>query len=164
MCTETDSAASTDARWTAEAVRMATGSVDEGGGPFGALVLRGDRRIAGGTNLVTTDLDPTAHGEVTAIRRACRTLDTFNLAGCVLISSCEPCPMCLAAALWARLDRVLYAADREDAAHAGFDDRAFHDLFRDPDGPWPTEVRQIALDERNAPFDRWLAKPDRVEY
>ena len=164
MSTETDSAASTDTDWTAEAVRMATGSVDEGGGPFGALVLRGGRRIASGTNLVTTDLDPTAHGEVTAIRRACRALGTFSLAGCVLVSSCEPCPMCLAAALWARLDRVLYAADREDAAHAGFDDRAFHDLFRDPGQPWPTEVRQIALDERNAPFDRWLAKPDRVEY
>lgn len=165
MTAETDSETTTDARWVGQAVQLAAGNVDSGGGPFGALVLRGDRLVAGGTNLVTTDLDPTAHAEVTAIRRACRALDTFSLAGCVLVSSCEPCPMCLAAALWARLDRVLYAADRQDAARAGFDDRAFHDLFREPESrPWPTAVRQVALDERNAPFERWLAKPDRVEY
>ncbi|WP_243789647.1 nucleoside deaminase [Saccharopolyspora gloriosae] len=164
MSTETDSPATTEARWVAEAVALATGSVDDGGGPFGALVLRDDRLIATGTNLVTSDLDPTAHAEVTAIRRACLRLDTFSLDGCVLISSCEPCPMCLGAALWSRVDRVVYAAGREDAARGGFDDRAFHDLFRNPDQPWPTAVQQIELADRNAPFDRWRAKPDRVDY
>lgn len=166
MPTETDSPglAATEARWVAEAIDLATGSVDDGGGPFGALVLRDDRLIATGTNLVTSELDPTAHAEVTAIRRACGRLGTFDLTGCVLVSSCEPCPMCLGAALWSRVDRVVYAADREDAARGGFDDRAFHDLFRHPDQPWPTAVAQVQLTERTAPFDRWLAKPDRVDY
>ncbi|MCA1195378.1 nucleoside deaminase [Saccharopolyspora sp. 6V] len=154
----------TDTRWAAEAVALAAGSVTHGGGPFGALVLRAGRPVASGTNLVTAELDPTAHAEITAIRAACRELGTFHLDGCVLVSSCEPCPMCLGAALWARLDRVVYAADRHDAARGGFDDRAFHDLFRHPEQPWPTRVRQVQLAERAAPFERWLAKADRVDY
>ena len=155
---------SAEARWAAEAVALATGSVTDGGGPFGALVLRAGRVIATGTNLVTGELDPTAHAEITAIRRACRELGGFRLDGCVLVSSCEPCPMCLGAVLWARVDRVVYVADREDAARGGFDDRAFHDLFRHPEQPWPTDVRQVALAERAVPFERWLAKADRVDY
>lgn len=150
--------------WLAEAIRLAVDSVDAGGGPFGALIVRDGEVVASGTNLVTTSLDPTAHAEVTAIRRACHELGTFALDGCVLVTSCEPCPMCLASALWARLGSVVYAADRDDAAGAGFDDRAFYDLFSDPAAVWPTPVRRVDVPERNAAFDAWLRKPDRVEY
>ena len=150
--------------WMSEAIRIGTDSVANGGGPFGAVIASEDGVIARGSNLVTTAHDPTAHAEVTAIRNACRELATFKLDGYVLVSSCEPCPMCMASALWARLDSVFYAADRHDAAVAGFDDRAFYDLFTDPDAVWPTPVRRVHADNRTEPFDTWLAKSDRVEY
>ncbi|MHA6802693.1 nucleoside deaminase [Salinifilum ghardaiensis] len=156
--------AGTEHRWMNRAVELATENVGDGGGPFGALVVRGEELVATGTNRVTAELDPTAHAEVSAIRTACRTLGAFSLSGCVLVSSCEPCPMCLASALWARLDAVLYAADRQDAAEAGFDDRAFYRLFEDSDAVWPTEVRRLDVEDRNAAFDAWRAKPDRVDY
>jgi tRNA(Arg) A34 adenosine deaminase TadA len=92
------------------------------GGPFGALVVRGGQVLAEGFNEVTSSNDPTAHAEVTAIRAACRRLGTFSLAGCEIYSSCEPCPMCLSAIYWARLDRLYFAATRDDAAEIGFDD------------------------------------------
>ncbi|WP_017976259.1 nucleoside deaminase [Actinopolyspora halophila] len=161
---ETASAHPKPETWMQEAIRLATDSVAAGGGPFGAVVGRGSEIVATGTNTVTTSLDPTGHAEVTAIRNACRALGDFKLDGCVLVTSCEPCPMCMASALWARLDRVVYAADRDDAAAAGFDDRAFYDLFTDPEAVWPTPVRHISADNRTAPFDAWLAKSDRVEY
>ncbi|WP_211212907.1 nucleoside deaminase [Actinopolyspora mortivallis] len=150
--------------WMRRAIALATDSVASGGGPFGAVIGRGDEVVATGTNMVTTNLDPTAHAEVTAIRNACLELDSFRLDGCVLVTSCEPCPMCMASALWARLDEIVYAADRDDAAAAGFDDRAFYELFTDPNAVWPTPVRPVAVDNRTAPFDAWRNKPDRVEY
>lgn len=154
-----------DSDWTARAIGLAVDNVAAGGGPFAALVVRAGSVVATGLNRVTADLDPTAHGEVTAIRAACRALGTFSLAGSVLYSSCEPCPMCLASALWARLDRVVYAADRDDAARGGFDDRAFYDLFGRDRATWssPT-VTELELPDRTAPFDAWLEKPDRVDY
>lgn len=155
---------SREQEWMSEAIRLATDSVATGGGPFGALVASGGDVVATGTNLVTSTFDPTAHAEVTAIRKACRELGTFKLDGCVLVTSCEPCPMCMASALWARVDRVVYAADRDDAAVAGFDDRAFYDLFTDPDSVWPTPVHRVRADNRTAPFDAWQDKPDRIEY
>jgi tRNA(Arg) A34 adenosine deaminase TadA len=115
-------------------------------------------------NRVTRDLDPTAHAEVVAIRAACRALRSHVLAGTVLVSSCEPCPLCLAAALWARVDAVLYAADRHDAAEGGFDDRAFYDLFARPRESWSVPVRQLRVSGATDPFRAWLADPDRVEY
>jgi tRNA(Arg) A34 adenosine deaminase TadA len=151
--------------WLDEAIRLATESVTNGGGPFGALVAKEGKVVATGNNLVTANLDPTAHAEVSAMRAACRQLETFSLDGCVLISSCEPCPMCLSSALWARVDRIVYAADRHDAAVAGFDDRRFYDLFeRKPTSMWPTRVEQLDLPNRTAPFVAWLAKSDRVDY
>jgi guanine deaminase len=145
-------------------VECAVQNVAAGGGPFAALVVEGDRVVAEGVNRVTRDLDPTAHAEVVAIRAACRTLDRFSLAGCVLVASCEPCPLCLSAALWARVDRVVYVADRDDAARAGFDDRAFYELFDRPRTTWPVPVEQTRTDGDGAPFDAWLAKPDRIAY
>jgi guanine deaminase len=122
----------TDQHWLSRAVELAVENVAAGGGPFGAVIVRDGGLVATGQNRVTRDLDPTAHAEVNAIRRACASLGDFSLAGCTLYTSCEPCPLCLTASLWARLDRVVYAADRHDAARAGFDDRAFYDLLGQP--------------------------------
>jgi guanine deaminase len=153
-----------DGRWLADAVALAVRNVEAGGGPFGALVVRDGEVVATGVNQVTVANDPTAHAEVVAIRAACSALGDFRLGGCVLVSSCEPCPLCLAAALWARVDRVVFAADRDDAARGGFDDRAFYDLFATPRERWPMGVVALATDDRDAPFDAWRAKPDRVDY
>jgi guanine deaminase len=154
----------TDAHWLDAVVSLATQNVGDGGGPFAALVVRGEDVVAEGVNRVTRDLDPTAHAEVVAIRNACQHVGDFNLAGCVLVSSCEPCPLCLAAALWARVDAIVYAADRHDAARSGFDDLAFYDLFDTPRDQWALPVGQQAVPSANAPFDAWLAKTDRVDY
>lgn len=156
-----------DADWLEHAVRLATDNVGRGGGPFGAVIVRAGEVIGTGTNQVTTDLDPTAHAEVVAIRAACQRIGDFRLTDCVLVSSCEPCPLCLSAALWARVDRVLYAADRDDAASAGFDDRAFYELFEQPRDSWPLSVAQLSTlstEDRNRPFSAWLSRSDRVEY
>jgi guanine deaminase len=153
-----------DARWLAEAVELAVENVGAGGGPFGALIVRDGAVIATGVNAVTTTNDPTAHAEVVAIRTACQAIGDFRLDGCVLVTSCEPCPLCLAASLWARLDRVIYAADRHDAARGGFDDLAFYELFATPREQWTMAVTSEPLPEAAAPFDAWRAKPDRVDY
>ncbi|WP_326565569.1 nucleoside deaminase [Amycolatopsis rhabdoformis] len=150
--------------WLLESVRIATRNVADGGGPFGALIARGRDIIATGVNRVTPSLDPTAHAEVVAIRAACQALGSFKLDGCVLVSSCEPCPMCLSSALWARVDGVVYAADRHDAAKAGFDDRAFYELFEKSRETWEVPVSQLSLKDGFAPFDAWLDRPDRVDY
>jgi tRNA(Arg) A34 adenosine deaminase TadA len=142
-------------KWLSEAVRLVTGNVAAGGGPFGAIIMRNGEVIASGTNQVTPTLDPTAHAEVVVIRAACRAIGDFKLTRCVLVSSCEPCPLCLSAALWARVDRVLYAADRDDAAEAGFDDREFYELFGKPSESWPLSVGQLSISDYFAPFAAW---------
>ena len=151
-------------RWLRAVVDRATANVADGGGPFAALVVRGEVVVADGVNRVTRDLDPTAHAEVVAIRTACRAMGTHVLAGTILVSSCEPCPLCLSAALWARVDAVVYAADRDDAARGGFDDRAFYELFDRPRNTWEMSVRQVPSPGAAGPFDAWLAKEDRVDY
>jgi len=150
--------------WLDLAVSTAAENVAAGGGPFGALVVKAGQVIATGVNQVTRTLDPTAHAEVVAIRAACRRLDTFKLDGCLLVSSCEPCPLCLSAALWARMDRVIYAADRHDAAAAGFDDRAFYDVLAAPREQWPLTVEHFGDDRATLPFKQWIAAPTRIEY
>ncbi|MQY38703.1 Guanine deaminase [Streptomyces sp. RB17] len=163
--TQETSVQESERAWLEQAIRLAAGSVADGGGPFGALVAKDGEVVAIGNNQVTATLDPVAHAEVSAMRAACKALDTFSLEGCVLITSCEPCPMCLSAALWARVDRVVYAADRHDAAVAGFDDRKFYDLFeKKPASMWPMSVHRLDLPNRTAPFDAWLAKSDRIDY
>ncbi|MGY2065986.1 nucleoside deaminase [Blastococcus sp. SYSU DS0619] len=154
----------TDAKWLQQAVDLATANVAAGGGPFGAVVVRGDAIVATGVNRVTRELDPTAHAEVSAIRAACRELGVFALVGCTLYTSCEPCPMCAASALWARLDRVLFAANRDDAADGGFDDRAFYELLASAPPAWPTPVQELRLDTSVAPFRAWRDNPLRVDY
>ncbi|MFF2274678.1 nucleoside deaminase [Agromyces sp. NPDC058126] len=152
----------------AQAVELATENVRNAGGPFGAIVVTADGRSFDGVNRVTANLDPTAHAEVTAIRAACLGIGDFDLSGATLYSSCEPCPMCLAAALWARLDRVVYAATRDDAADAGFDDARFYRYF-DDDGEESRAVMPVARlglagEQRLAPFAEWRRKADRIEY
>ncbi|MDN4172393.1 nucleoside deaminase [Nocardioides sp. SOB77] len=154
----------TDQTWLDRAVDLAVENVAAGGGPFGALVVREGVVVAEGTNRVTPDLDPTAHAEVVAIRRACAQLRDFSLAGCTLFTSCEPCPLCVSASLWARLDRVVYAADRDDAARGGFDDRAFYDLMGADRATWPMAVAAVPVEHRFAPFEAWLGHDDRTHY
>lgn len=153
-----------DERWLQRAVALATANVADGGGPFGAVVVREGVEIAAGVNRVTRDGDPTAHAEVVAIRAACRALGTFSLAGCTVYSSCEPCPLCLAATLWSRADRLVYAADRHDAERAGFDDRHFHELLGTDPATWPTPVHRHPVAGATAPMDAWLARADRTHY
>ncbi len=153
-----------DEKWLQQAVDLATANVAAGGGPFGALVVRGDAVVASGVNRVTRDLDPTAHAEVTAIRTACRDLGVFALTGCTLYTSCEPCPMCAASALWARLDRVVFCANRDDAADGGFDDRAFYELLTTAPQGWPTSVQELRLGTAGSPFRAWRDNPVRVDY
>lgn len=153
-----------DPRLLEAVVDLATRNVAEGGGPFASMVVKDGDVLAEGVNRVTRDHDPTAHAEVVAIRAACQVLGNHVLAGAVLVASCEPCPLCLAASLWARIDRVIYAADRNDAARAGFDDATFYDLFDRPRGRWDVPVVQVRLDTARQPFEAWLAKPDRVAY
>ena len=154
----------TDEAWLERAVSLATENVAANGGPFAAIVVRNGELLAVGRNRVTDDLDPTAHAEVMAIRAACAAIGDFSLAGCQLFTSCEPCPLCVAACLWARLDRVVYAADRFDAARGGFDDHEFYELLDRDRETWPMPVHRGELPGSFAPFDAWLAKDDRVEY
>ncbi|MCK9792347.1 nucleoside deaminase [Isoptericola sp. 4D.3] len=155
-----------------KAVTLAVDSVANAGGPFGAVIVTRDGRVVEGNNRVTQDNDPTAHAEVTAIRRACAELGTFDLSGAVLYSSCEPCPMCLASALWARVDAVYFAADRHDAAAAGFDDAAFYDFFASRLQGLPATrageevmaVRHERTPSAASPFDAWRVLSTRIDY
>lgn len=146
------------------AVSLAEQNVTEGGGPFGAVIAVGGDVIGRGQNRVTRDNDPTAHAEIQAIRDATSSLGTFSLAGATLYTSCEPCPMCLAASLWARIDRIVYAADRADAAAAGFDDSEFYELFGRDRATWSTEVVEHRIASADRPFEAWRANPARVDY
>jgi guanine deaminase len=148
-----------------EAIRRAVDNVRSGrGGPFGAIVVKDGRVIATGTNLVTSANDPTAHAEVIAIREACRALGEFQLTGCEIYTSCEPCPMCLGAIYWARPDRVYFAATANDAAEAGFDDSFIYEelkrLHRERRIPFEPMMREAGLE----PFREWMQKNDRIQY
>ncbi|AWB87707.1 nucleoside deaminase [Mycetocola zhujimingii] len=145
-----------------QAVALAVENVASGGGPFGAVVVTAEGSVYTGTNQVTTLNDPTAHAEVMAIRRACVELGTFDLTGATLYTSCEPCPLCVAASLWAHIDTVVFAADRFDADRAGFADKRFDDHF-DKVAP-AIAVTPGVVEQPLAPFEAWAAKADRTEY
>jgi tRNA(Arg) A34 adenosine deaminase TadA len=134
------------------------------GGPFGAIIARDGEVIAEGYNQVTSNLDPTAHAEVVAIRDACRRLGAFSLQGCEMYTSCEPCPMCLGAIYWARLDRVYYANTRTDAAAIGFqDDHIYRELDKPIDDRTVPFIR-LESEEARRIFQEWLEKPDKIPY
>ena len=148
-----------------EAVRLSAEEMRKGaGGPFGAIIVKDDRIIAQGWNRVTSANDPTAHAEVTAIRNACDLLGTFSLAGCEIYSSCEPCPMCLAAIYWARLDRLYFANTREDAAAIGFDDAHIYGEVSKPIADRLIPTTRLILPEAVSVFAEWHAKTDKVAY
>jgi guanine deaminase len=148
-----------------EAIRLSMEKSQAGeGGPFGAVIVCNGEIIGRGWNRVTSANDPTAHAEVTAIRDACRNLHRFSLAGCEIYTSCEPCPMCLAAIYWARLDHVYYAAAREDATAAGFDDSLIYKELAMPPADRSIPMEQGLHDEACEAFRRWLLKPDRTGY
>jgi tRNA(Arg) A34 adenosine deaminase TadA len=134
------------------------------GGPFGAVIVKDGRVVAEGSNQVTSNLDPTAHAEVVAIRRACQALQTFDLTGCEIFTSCEPCPMCLSSIYWARIGRIHYANDREDAARIGFRDDFLYDEIALPLDKRSIPITRMLAKEGRIAFDEWQAKPDKIEY
>ncbi len=147
------------------AIELAIQNVESSvGGPFAAVIVRDGKIVGEGANSVTTGNDPTAHGEVNAIRAACKALGTFSLAGCELYTSCEPCPMCLAASYWARLDAIFYGACAADAARAGFDDAFLYEEFRRDQSARALPATQLLGDEAWAAFAAWIASNKKVEY
>jgi tRNA(Arg) A34 adenosine deaminase TadA len=148
-----------------EAIRISVEQMRAGqGGPFGAVVVKDGCIIARGWNRVTSSHDPTAHAEVTAIREACRALGNFRLTGCELYSSCEPCPMCLGAIYWARLERLYFAAGRRDAAEAGFDDEFIYRELPLAPGERRLPTVQVLREAAVQAFAEWKAKADKVPY
>jgi guanine deaminase len=147
-----------------EAIRLSVKNVYEGGGPFGAVIVKREAIIARGVNRVVPDIDPTAHAEINAIREACRKLGVFDLTGCEIYSSCEPCPMCLSAIYWAHLDRLYFANARLDAKLIGFDDSMIYEEVSRPimERILPTET--FLRDEALQAFRAWSAKPDKMHY
>jgi guanine deaminase len=149
----------------AEAIALALENVRDGaGGPFGALVVRGDEVIARGVNQVVVTHDPTAHAEIAAIRAACRALSSFQLDGCEIYSSCEPCPMCLAAIYWARPARLFFAATKDDAAGVGFDDSFIYAEIAKPFAGRKLPVQQLMRSEAQRAFDEWARSPLKTCY
>lgn len=146
------------------AIQLACESVETHGGPFGAVIVRDGAIISEGMNRVTPDKDPTAHAEMVAIRAACVALDRFDLRGCTIYTSCEPCPMCLAALHWARVERIVYAASQQDAAAAGFDDAELYAEVARPHVERSTPIAQELGAEGTEPFDAWERHEARVAY
>ena len=146
------------------AIDLSIASVRNGGGPFGAVIARNGEIIAEGSNCVTIDCDPTAHAEVSTIRKAAKKLGTFDLSGCEIFTSCEPCPMCLGAIYWAHLDKIYYANDRKDAAKIGFDDDFIYEELnlKPSDRQKPSEI--LMREEALEAFRMWQEKEDKTEY
>lgn len=153
-----------DKQFMREAIRLANESVRRGGGPFGAVIVKDGEIIAGSANSVTLDLDPTAHAEVNAIRKACRKLGTFDLSGCVIYTSCEPCPMCLGAIYWAHIDRIYYGNTRKDARDIDFADDFIYDELERPLEQRTVPIVSLLRDEALHSFRLWDEKEDKTEY
>jgi guanine deaminase len=148
-----------------KAIALATENVTSGaGGPFGAVVVRDDQIIATGVNRVTRDNDPTAHAEVMAIRAACRALHTFQLTGCTVYTSCEPCPMCLAAIYWSRCAAIFYGNTAADAAQVGFDDSFLYAEVKKPIADRTIPTLQLLSDQAVASFQAWREQTERIDY
>lgn len=148
-----------------QAIKLSQDKMEAGfGGPFGAVITKNGEVIAEGFNQVTSSNDPTAHAEMTAIRAACKTLNTFDLAGCEIYTSCEPCPMCLSAIYWARLDTIYYANAREDAADIGFDDELLYNEIPKAISERSIPTYRFLEEEAIKPFNDWKVKTDKVHY
>jgi tRNA(Arg) A34 adenosine deaminase TadA len=147
-----------------KAIRLSLKSIAEGGGPFGAVIVKEGKEIASGHNQVTMKIDPTAHAEVSAIRKAAKKLKTFDLSGCEIYTSCEPCPMCLSAIYWARIRKIYYANTKTDAKAIGFDDSFIYDQFKLPEEKRSIPIVQMMRNEAIEAFEVWNRKDDRIEY
>ena len=153
-----------DREYMREAISLAVANVAKGGGPFGAVIVRDGEIIGRGANTVTASNDPSAHAEVNAIRDACQRLSTFDLSGCQIYASCEPCPMCLSAIYWARLSKLYYASSKDDAARAGFDDVMILEEMAASDADKRLPITQTMQEEAREAFQAWQADEDRIEY
>lgn len=147
-----------------KAIELSVENVENGGGPFGAVIAKDGQIVATGVNRVTSNCDPTAHAEVSAIRAACEKLETFDLSGYEIYTSCEPCPMCLGAIYWAHLDKMYYGNNKTDAKNIGFDDSFIYDELELPKDrrKLPSEI--VLPEEAIKAFDMWMKKEDKVEY
>lgn len=146
------------------AIELAVENVHNGGGPFAALIVKDGKMIATGVNRVTATNDPTAHAEIVAIRAACRAINSFQLDGCELYTTCEPCPMCMGAIYWARPRKVYYASSRFDAADAGFDDSMIYSELNRPHQERKIPTQQLLRDEALVAFREWKSKADKIPY
>ena len=146
------------------AIDLSIESVNNGGGPFGSIIVKDNKIISEGSNKVTSTNDPTAHGEIVAIRSACEKLNNFSLSGCELYSNCEPCPMCLSAIYWARIDKIYYANTREDAQKIDFDDSFIYSEFQKEISQRKIPIFQMMRNEALKAFELWDKKKDKIKY
>ena len=146
------------------AIELSVNSANNAGGPFGCVIVKDNKIIAEGSNKVTSSNDPTAHAEIVAIRDACQKLNTYNLSGSDLYSSCEPCPMCLSGIYWAHVDKIYYGNTRTDAAKIGFDDDFIYQEFNKDITSRKISMIQTMNDEASKAFDSWEKKPDKIKY
>ena len=151
-------------KFMARAIELSIDSVNTGGGPFGSVIVKDNQIISEGMNRVTSNNDPTAHGEIVAIRQACEILNTFNLSGTEIYTSCEPCPMCLSGIYWAHVDKIYYGNTRTDAAKIGFDDDFIYQEFNKDIASRKIPMIQTMNDEASKAFDSWEKKPDKIKY
>lgn len=147
-----------------EAIKLSLENIKKGGGPFGAVIVKDGEIIATGTNHVTRQNDPTAHAEVLAIREAAKKLETFDLSGCAIYSSCEPCPMCLGAIYWAHIDAIYYGNTKQDAKQIGFDDSFIYNEIEKPIQQRKIKTSQLFPEEAIKAFIDWQDKEDKVQY
>ena len=146
------------------AIELSINSVSEGGGPFGSVIVKNKEIIAEGVNQVTSNNDPTAHGEITVIREACKFLNTFDLSGTEIYTSCEPCPMCLSAIYWAHIDKIYYANTKADAAKIGFDDNYIYNELSMDITKRRIQLQQVKKQEAIKAFREWELKTDKIKY
>lgn len=146
------------------AINLAEKNIKNGGGPFGAIIVKNNQVIATGVNSVTSNNDPTAHAEILAIREASQKLNTFNLEGCEIYTSCEPCPMCFSAIYWAHLDKVYFAATHSDAEKAGFDDAFIYKEIKQPLLARTIPFKKIEIDSSIRPFNTWINHDEKTLY
>ena len=151
-------------KFMAKAIELSINSANTVGGPFGSVIVKDDKIIAEGSNKVTYSNDPTAHGEIVAIREACKNLNTFDLSGCEIYTSCEPCPMCLSAIYWSRLDKIYYANTREDAKNIDFDDSFIYTEIPKKIDDRKIKMVQMLRDEALKAFEIWDKKVDKIKY
>ncbi|MBP1540560.1 MAG: nucleoside deaminase [Prevotella sp.] len=153
-----------DREFMREAIQLANESVKNGGGPFGAVVVKDGKVVAGSSNSVTIDNDPTAHAEVNTIRKACSKLGTFDLSGCTIYTSCEPCPMCLGAIYWSRIGRIFYGNNRKDARAIDFADDFIYEELDKPMDERTVPIIPLLRDEAMESFRMWSEKTDKTAY